>query len=134
LQNERLSHVPTIIMVTAYGRDEAMGAAQERGVKLNAVLTKPITASTLLEAIGEALGRGIITETRATERAESHTEVMAKLAGAKVLLVEDNEMNQELALELLRNAGMDVTLANHGQEALDILAQDPHRWRADGLP
>ena len=124
LQNERLSRVPTIIMVTAYGRDEAMGSAQARGVKLNAVLTKPITASTLLEAIGEALGRGIITETRATERAESHTEVMAKLAGAKVLLVEDNEMNQELALELLRNAGMDVTLANHGQEALDILAQD----------
>jgi CheY-like chemotaxis protein len=50
---------------------------------------------------------------------------MSKLAGVKVLLVEDNEMNQELALELLRNAGMEVVLANHGQEALDILADDP---------
>jgi CheY-like chemotaxis protein len=40
-----------------------------------------------------------------------------------VLLVEDNDMNQELAMELLTNAGMTVVLANNGQEALDILAQ-----------
>jgi CheY-like chemotaxis protein len=39
--------------------------------------------------------------------------------------VEDNDMNQELAMELLANAGIEVVLANHGQEALDILAQDP---------
>jgi CheY-like chemotaxis protein len=49
---------------------------------------------------------------------------MAKLAGAKILLVEDNDMNQELAMELLANAGIEVVLANHGQEALDILAKD----------
>ena len=124
LQEEHLSRIPTVIMVTAYGREEAMGSAQERGVKLNTVLTKPVTSSTLLEAIGETLGKGIITETRATEKAGTHTEVMAQLAGAKVLLVEDNDMNQELAMELLANAGIHVTLANHGQEALDILATD----------
>jgi CheY-like chemotaxis protein len=124
LQEERLSRVPTVIMVTAYGREEAMGSAQERGVKLNAVLTKPVTSSTLLEAIGETLGKGIIAETRATEKAGTHTEVMAQLKGARVLLVEDNDMNQELAMELLANAGIDVILANHGKEAVDILAQD----------
>jgi CheY-like chemotaxis protein len=124
LQEEQLSRIPTVIMVTAYGREEAMGSAQERGVKLNTVLTKPVTSSTLLEAIGETLGKGLITETRATEKAGTHTEVMAQLAGAKVLLVEDNDMNQELAMELLANAGMEVVLANHGQEALDILAKD----------
>jgi two-component system sensor histidine kinase/response regulator len=43
-----------------------------------------------------------------------------------MLLVEDNDMNQELAMELLANAGMTVVLANHGQEALDMLAQDPN--------
>jgi PAS domain S-box-containing protein len=126
LQEERLSRVPTVIMVTAYGREEAMGCAQERGVKLNAVLTKPVTSSTLLEAIGETLGKGLIIETRATEKAGSHTEVMAQLKGAKVLLVEDNDMNQELAMELLANAGMQVVLANHGKEAVDILAKDPN--------
>jgi PAS domain S-box-containing protein len=124
LQEEQLNRTPTVIMVTAYGREEAMGSAQERGVKLNAVLTKPVTSSTLLEAIGETLGRGIIAETRASEKAGTHTEVMAQLAGLKVLLVEDNEMNQELAMELLQNAGMQVVLANHGKEALDILASD----------
>jgi len=46
------------------------------------------------------------------------------LAGAKILLVEDNEINQELACELLANAGIIVTIANDGQEALDILSQE----------
>jgi PAS domain S-box-containing protein len=125
LQNEQLNHVPTVIMVTAYGRDEAMHSAEQRGVKLNAVLTKPVTSSTLLEAIGETLGKGMVVETRSAEKAGAHTEVMARLAGAKVLLVEDNEMNQELALELLGNASMEVVLANNGLEAVNILASDP---------
>jgi PleD family two-component response regulator len=88
------------------------------------VLTKPVTPSTLLEAAGEALGKGFIAETRVHERSEQSAEAMAKVKGARVLLVEDNDMNQELAMELLRNAGIDVVLAKHGQEALDILARD----------
>jgi CheY-like chemotaxis protein len=56
-----------------------------------------------------------------------------------MLLVEDNDMNQELALELLANAGMNVVLAVNGQDALDKLARAtapkaPVRRRADGLP
>ncbi len=124
LREEHLNHVPTIIMVTAYGREDALGSAQQRGVKLDTVLTKPVTASTLLEAIGETLGKGLVVETRSSEKAVTHNAAMAQLAGARVLLVEDNEMNQELALELLANAGVEVVLANHGQQALDILAKD----------
>ncbi len=44
-----------------------------------------------------------------------------KLAGVRLLLVEDNELNQELALELLRSASIQVTLAEHGAEAIEIL-------------
>ena len=124
LQGEQLSRVPTVIMVTAFGREEAMGSAQARGVTLNSVLTKPVTPSTLLEAIGEALGKGVVTETRAHEKADSHSGVLEQLVGARVLLVEDNDMNQELAMELLANAHIEVVLAKHGQEALDILAKD----------
>ncbi len=124
LQTAQLSHLPAVIMVTAYGREEALVLAQQRGVSLKTVLTKPVTASTLLEAIGEALDKGFITDTRAHEKTDNHSEVMARLSGARVLLVEDNEMNQELALELLRNAGMEVVLANHGKQAVDILAKD----------
>jgi CheY-like chemotaxis protein len=111
-------------MVTAYGREEALGSAEQRGVQLKTVLTKPVNASTLLEAIGEVLGRGIVVETRASERADDHGDVMAKLNGARLLLVEDNDMNQELATELLEQAGITIVIANNGQEALDILAKD----------
>jgi len=48
---------------------------------------------------------------------------LAPLSGVRVLLVEDNEMNQELATELLNQAGILVTIANHGQEALDLLSK-----------
>ncbi|PQA79187.1 PAS domain S-box protein [Rhodoferax sp. TS-BS-61-7] len=124
LQAEKLTQVPMVIMVTAYGREEAIGSAQQRGVRLHSVLTKPVNASTLLEAIGEALGKGGLVETRATAKSEIHSDAMAQLAGARLLLVEDNDMNQELALELLRNAQVEVVIANHGQEALDILSSD----------
>ncbi|MFA7292203.1 MAG: PAS domain S-box protein, partial [Rhodocyclaceae bacterium] len=124
LQESVLARTPAVIMVTAYGREEALSSAEQRGVVLRSVLTKPVTSSTLLEAIGETLGKGIIAETRASEKTDHNAEVMASLKGTRVLLVEDNEMNQELATELLAQAGMEVVVAKHGQEALDILARD----------
>jgi two-component system sensor histidine kinase/response regulator len=130
LQNGHVTKAPSVIMVTAYGREEAMGSAEQRGVELKSVLTKPVTPSSLLEAIGEVLGKGGVTETRASEKADNYSESMAKLKGARVLLAEDNEMNQELAIELLGQAGMEVVVANNGQIVLDILARDT---RFDGV-
>jgi PAS domain S-box-containing protein len=124
LQDEQLSKTPSVIMVTAYGREEALSSAEQRGVLLNTILTKPVTSSTLLEAIGEVLGKGFIAETRASEKVESNAEVMAQLSGARILLVEDNDMNQELAKELLEQAGITVVITNNGQEAVDMLASD----------
>ncbi|WP_152223343.1 response regulator [Pseudomonas sp. SCB32] len=116
--------VPAVIMVTAFGRDEAMDAAQERGVDLGTVLTKPVTPSTLLEAINVALGKESTAEPRSRERDSAAAEALAAVAGSRVLLVEDNELNQELALELLGDAGIEVVLAGNGQEALDRLVAD----------
>ncbi len=130
LQDQRLTRTLAVIMVTAYGRDDVFEAAAARGVALKTVLTKPLTSSSLLEAIGEILDKGILVETHASEKANTYDEAVARLNGARVLLVEDNEMNQELATELLNRAGMTVVLANNGQEALDILAQD---GRFDGV-
>jgi PAS domain S-box-containing protein len=124
LQDKYALNVPAVIMVTAFGREEALNSAEARGVHLKSVLSKPVNARTLLEAIGEALGKGIVKETRKHEKADDSAESMRRLAGSRVLLVEDNEINQELALELLNNADMDVVIANDGQEALDILARD----------
>ncbi len=124
LQKSAHPQRPVVIMVTAFGRDEAQGLAQQRGVHMQSVLTKPVTPSTLLETIGAALNKGAVIETRAHEKAGYQSEHMRQLEGARLLLVEDNDLNQELALELLRNAGIDVVLANNGQEALDWLAQE----------
>jgi CheY-like chemotaxis protein len=124
IQSEHLSKTPAIIMVTAYGREEAVDSANQRGVVLNTVLTKPVTATALLEAVGEVLGKRLVSDGRPVEKASNYDESMSKLRGARVLLVEDNGMNQELAMELLNQAGVEVVLANNGLEAVEILARD----------
>ncbi len=126
IHEENLAKAPAVIMVTAYGRDEAMGSAEQRGIVIKTALTKPVTPSTLLEAIGDALGKGDLVETRKDEKIDANVDAMNHLRGARVLLAEDNEMNQELAVELLHQAGMDVVVANNGQEAVDLLTKDPH--------
>jgi PAS domain S-box-containing protein len=125
LHDGHCENVPTVIMVTAFGREEALDAARERGIELGTVLTKPVTPSTLLESINVALGKQSIVEPRSRERQSATEEALASIAGSRVLLVEDNELNQELAQELLGDAGIEVVLAGNGQEALDRLAVDP---------
>ena len=125
---ELLAHAaPPIVLVTAYGLDQMSLVPQALTGTVRALLTKPVTRSTLLETLGHVLGKSYATHetpSRTLHRQEQLAKDMRQLQGARVLLVEDNEMNQELAIELLRNAGIEVVLANHGQEALDILARD----------
>ncbi|TCT20196.1 response regulator [Thiobaca trueperi] len=116
----QITHVPTLIMVTAYGREDAQQAAA--GLDLAGFLTKPVTPSTLLDTIMHAIGEEIVSISRAAGRQEEASEAIARLRGAHVLLVEDNEINQELALELLTMNGLRVAVANNGQDALDQLA------------
>ena len=130
LQSKTGPTTPAVVMVSAYGRDDALGAAQQQQVDIRAVLTKPVTPSSLLEAIGEALHKGGAAPSTVKRADGGALDAMAQLKGARVLLVEDNDMNQELAMELLRQAQMQVVLAGNGQEALDILAKDS---RFDGI-
>jgi PAS domain S-box-containing protein len=114
---------PPVILMTAHGLEEAMTEARQRSIQLNGVLTKPITNTRLIETVAAALGKTIIVRTDKRKDNGRKLAAIAHLAGARVLLVEDNEMNQELAMELLTQAGLTVTLACNGQEALDLLAQ-----------
>ncbi|NBX59199.1 MAG: hybrid sensor histidine kinase/response regulator [Opitutaceae bacterium] len=114
---------PANIMVTAHGRHDVVEAAGRMGMELPTVLVKPVTASTLLEAIGFAVGKLAHPQARAHRKADRLGEYFAQLQGVHLLLVEDNKMNQELAQELLTQAGILVTIADHGQAALDLLAQ-----------
>ncbi len=124
LQAAMEDQTPAVIMVTAFGRQEALDDARLQGVQLKSVLSKPTTASTLLEAISEGLGHASPAETRATQRSEELEESVIAMRGARMLVVEDNEMNQQLTVELLARAGIDTVIAADGQAALDILHAD----------
>ena len=108
---------PKIIMVTAYGREDVV--SDLKGLVVDGLLIKPVNASTLLDALMSAYGHEAV---RGASSLGSD-KINPKLRGLRVLLAEDNEINQEVALELLGKAGIAVAVANHGQEALDRLKE-----------
>ena len=113
---------PAVLMLTPFSRAEALHRAATQGVHIATTLTKPVTPSTLLDACVAVLGRA---EARAPRGARREDALMAQrtgLGGARILLVEDNLINQELARELLAQAGVEVSVAGNGREALDLLA------------
>ncbi|QDL55186.1 response regulator [Rhodoferax aquaticus] len=119
--------LPQCVMVTSYGREQLAHLPASVLGSVQGLLTKPVTRSSLLGGIARALNKTDLLDVhsaRATERPDQLRQDMARVQGARILLVEDNEMNQELASTLLRQAGVHVTLAQNGQEALDILATE----------
>ncbi|WP_291325622.1 PAS domain S-box protein [Desulfovibrio sp. UCD-KL4C] len=123
LSNKQLKHLPKVIMVTAYGRSEVMSAAS--GIEnIVGFLSKPIMPSMLLDSIMNAYGRKVKSERRIPFRQEKINAATAKLKGAYILLVEDNEINQNVAVDLLDNYGARVKVAVNGKEALEILENE----------
>lgn len=114
---------PAVLMVTGFGSDELKQQLATERMPCGAVLSKPVTPSSLLDACCSALGQP--PRSRGTgSRDEAMQANQSKLRGARILLVEDNAVNQELARELLCRAGIVVTVAEDGQQALDILARE----------
>jgi signal transduction histidine kinase/CheY-like chemotaxis protein len=111
-----LDTVPLMILVTAHRRQELMHAAEQIGVLH--VLAKPLSASQLINTMMDLQGN---TTPSAADRPSDDvawaTE-LARIAGARVLLVEDNEINQQVASEMLQDVGIHVDLANNGQIAV----------------
>ncbi len=120
----RPEHLPKVIIVTARDPGDLPPDAAVFGA-----IGKPVTPSSLLDAILRALGHSGPTHSRRALRAEESRAVYDQLRGAHLLLVEDNELNQELAVDLLRNAGISLRVAANGREALDWL----ERERFDGV-
>jgi len=117
IKNHRgLSKIPAIILVTAYGREEVMQQVEEIG--LDGFLIKPVNASLLFDAIMQAFGKSVPQVSRVMQEKNQESMALEKIQGARVLLVEDNEINQQVAREILEGAGLKVTLANNGREAV----------------
>jgi two-component system, sensor histidine kinase and response regulator len=117
--DSRLIRVPVIILVSAYGREEIMWRAE--AAELDAFLIKPISPSVMFDTIMQALAKDASGEFGPFDRKDQAMDILKGLEGARVLLVEDNELNQQVAMEILASAGMVVSLAGNGQEALDAV-------------
>jgi signal transduction histidine kinase/DNA-binding response OmpR family regulator len=120
-KSRTIEHKPKIIMITAYGQESIRFRAEEIG--MDGYMLKPFNRSILFDTIMAALSDGI-GESPKVARLDS-SGVPPNLPGANILLVEDNQINQQVAQEILESANIRVALANNGQEALDqVLSQD----------
>ncbi|MHB8956727.1 MAG: response regulator [Pirellulaceae bacterium] len=115
---------PTVVMVTAYGREEIMRQAESAG--LDGFLIKPVNQSVLLNTIMEVLGHGVHRESRPLVAKTKHPDRMAPIRGARLLVAEDNEINQQVAREILESAGFVVEIASNGREVLEKVRSNPY--------
>ena len=119
-----LLHTPRLLLVTAYDREDVLKGAIANG--MDDVLVKPVNASILFDTVMSLLGSQQEADGHSLpppSRVEQH---LAGLAGRRVLLVEDNEINQMVAQELLQEAGLVVDVAGNGAIAIDMLNQQPY--------
>jgi signal transduction histidine kinase/DNA-binding response OmpR family regulator/HPt (histidine-containing phosphotransfer) domain-containing protein len=127
-ENNRLSKAPTIIMVTAFGREEVMREAED--LELGGFMLKPFNASILFDTIMNAFGRGGSDVPVALQLDDKVDEAIEALRGGRVLLAEDNEINQQVAVELLEDKGLVVTVVSNGREAVDAVLGDQDGFSA----
>ncbi len=122
-----LEPAPRLVMVTSYGREDVV--RQSRAAKIDEVLVKPASASALLDAALRVLGLSASGGHALPARDQgAHPQALALRAGARVLLVEDNDLNQQVASELLEDAGFVVEIADNGQIAVDKVAGAAEPW------
>ncbi|MEX0693098.1 MAG: PAS-domain containing protein, partial [Rhodospirillales bacterium] len=114
---------PAIFLVSAHGHPDVMRTADAMG--LAGFLTKPVNTSLLIDALSNHYAKSDGgTDTR-HRIGHSQTSRFGALAGLRVMVVEDNSINQQVATGILDEVGVRVELANNGKIAVDRLTQNP---------
>ncbi|MDB5851426.1 MAG: hypothetical protein JWP29_5178, partial [Rhodoferax sp.] len=137
---EQLAVAPPMVLVSARDQDELQQMAREAG--FGTVMLKPVTPSMMLDCLMRLLkndGKAAAPVLRSIEAMEAA--LREKHRGARVLLVEDNPVNQEVAADLLQAAGLVVDIAGDGEQAVrlakrgayDLVLMDVQMPRMDGL-
>ena len=119
-QDEGIRRQPAVVMVTAFGREEVREEAER--LRVDGFLVKPVTRSMIVDAL---VGVFAPSEAQARHAGAGAEEQSVRLTGARILLAEDNEINQQIAVELLEGVGAGVTVAGNGREAVEKLAASP---------
>jgi CheY-like chemotaxis protein len=119
-----LGKMPAIILVTAYGREQVMQQAEQVGI--DGFLLKPVSPSLLFDATMQAFGKDVAEASRIGRKDQKAADALKQIKGAHVLLVEDNEINQQVAKEILVGAGLNVSLAGNGQEAIEAIQENEY--------
>lgn len=118
------SNVPMVVMATAYGMDEAKISAAKGDI--GAYLVKPVNSSILYDTlntllIGKQDHENVGAPSLPADSDAALTSIKKTLGGSHILLVEDNQVNMEIATDLLMDVNVKVTAASNGQEALEML-------------
>ncbi|MDM8524366.1 response regulator [Desulfococcaceae bacterium HSG8] len=117
-KRERNGRLP-IVMMTGFGREEDI--PQRDLVAVDAFLTKPIKLSHLFDTIMDIFGTG--GNLKKERKMPGELSEVKHISGTRVLLVEDNLINQQVALEILKDVGIAAETANNGREAVEALKQ-----------
>jgi signal transduction histidine kinase/CheY-like chemotaxis protein/HPt (histidine-containing phosphotransfer) domain-containing protein len=117
-----LAHIPKVILVTAFGREDALRQAEN--APIDAVLFKPIDQSLLHDTFVNVLAKD-----GTARQAVQQQQHLPRFDGCRVLLVEDNEINQQIAREMLAVTGLQIDIAGNGRIAVEkLLAGGPNAY------
>ncbi len=119
--NRGATNIVTIMMLTSGARHEDMERCRELGIAMH--LRKPITQSDLWDAIARVIGGTGAPKVDARPRVISSTEKRKKRKQLRILLAEDNAVNQKLAARLMETRGDRVEIVSNGREALALLSR-----------
>jgi PAS domain S-box-containing protein len=123
-QTPKSSATPAVIMVTAYGREEMIQLGEAEG--LEGFLIKPVNPSILFDTIMQIFGKEEGRRPDVSHGKDQDAEALKAIGGAHILLVEDNEINQQVAEEILAGGGLKVSIANNGLEALNLVKENDY--------
>ena len=123
-KNSSIRDKPKILMVTAYGIDELRDESND--LSIDSFLLKPITYSSLFDEIMKIFGETKGIEPFSDDILEKLNNKLEFIRGASILLVEDNQINQQVAKEILESLGVNSKIANNGEEAVNIFIKDDY--------
>ncbi len=110
---------PKIIIISAHSLEDTQQAASD--LSIEDFLIKPVFPNHINDAFANAFGEHVYTENKPSIISELENLVREKLYDTNILLVEDNEINQLVVVELLTSLGLNVSTAENGIEAIQIL-------------